>query len=86
MEALEKDNLDSEDALKLVHADDASALDLTPRQRKLLMQALKLLSGMDPDQKPGEKHSSESTPITTKSLANDGGLEDLLKKRRNLHR
>lgn len=44
------------------------------------MQALKLLNGTDPDHKPEEKHSSESTPVTTKSLANDGGLEELLKK------
>ena len=44
------------------------------------MQALKLLSDTNQDQKPEEKHSSESTPVTTKSLANDGGLEDLLKK------
>ena len=80
VEALEKNYLDSEDALKLVHADDVAALDLTLGQRKLFMQALKLLSGTDPDQKPGEKHSSESNPVTTKSLANDGGLEDLLKK------
>ena len=44
------------------------------------MQALNLLNGKDQDHKTEEKHSSESTPVTTKSLANDGGLEDLLKK------
>ena len=44
------------------------------------MQALNLLNGNDQDQKTEEKHPSESTPVTTKSLANDGGLEDLLKK------
>ena len=38
MEALEKSNLDSEDALKLVHADDVATLDLNLRQRKLFMQ------------------------------------------------
>ena len=44
------------------------------------MHALNLLNGKDQDQKPEEKHPSEGTPVTTKSLANDGGLEDLLKK------
>ena len=67
-----------------MNADDAAALDLTLGQRKLFMQALKLLSNTDPDQKPGEKHSGESTPITTKSLANDRGLKDLLKKIREI--
>ena len=80
VESLEKNDLDSEEALNLVQADDVATLDLTLGQRKLFMQALKLLSGTNPDQKPEEKHSSESTPVTTKSLANDGGLEDLLKK------
>jgi len=77
---LEKNDLDSEDALKLVHTDDEATLDLTLGQRKLFMQALKLLHGTDPAHKPERKHSSESTPVTTKSLASDGGLEDLLKK------
>ena len=44
------------------------------------MQTLKLLNGTDADHKTEEKHSSEGTPVTTKSLANDGCLEDLLKK------
>ena len=68
------------DALKLVHADDVGTLDLTLGQRRLFMHALNLLNGKDQDQKPVEKHPSEGTPVTTKSLANDGGLEDLLKK------
>ena len=80
VESLEKNDLDSEDALKLIQADDVATLDLILGQRKLFMQALKLLSDTDPDQKPEEKHSSKSTPVTTKSLANDGGLEDLPKK------
>ena len=80
METLEKNDLDSEDALKLVHADDVATLDLTLGQRKLFMQALTLLNGTDPAHKPKEKQSSESAPVTTKTLAHDGGLEDLLKK------
>jgi len=80
METLEKNDLDSEDALKLVHADDVAMLDLTLGQRKLFILALTLLNGTDPAHKPEEKHSSESTPVTTKTLAHDGGLEDLLKK------
>ena len=80
METLEKNDLDSEDALKLVHADDVATLDLTLGQRKLFMQALTLLNGTDPAHKPEEKQSSESAPVTTKTLAHDGGLEDLLKK------
>ena len=80
METLEKNDLDSEDALKLVQADDVATLDLTLGQRKLFMQALTLLNGTDPAHKPEEKQSSESSPVTTKTLAHDGGLEDLLKK------
>ena len=63
MEALEKNNLDSKGALNLVQADDVATLDLTLGQRKLFMQALKLLSDMDPDQKLEEKHSSKGTPL-----------------------
>lgn len=39
METLEKNDLDSKDAFKLVHADDVATLDLTLRQRELFMQA-----------------------------------------------
>ena len=80
IETLTNNDLDSHDALKLVHADDVGTLDLTLGQRRLFMQALNLLNGNDQDQKIKEKHQSESTPVTTKSLANDDGLEDLLKK------
>lgn len=80
IEALKKNDLDSQEALKLVQADDVGTLDLTLGQRKLFMQALKSLNGTDTAHKTEETHSSEATPVTTKSLANDGGLEDLLKK------
>ena len=64
VEALEKNDLDSEDALKLVQVDDAATLDLTLGQRTLFMEALKLLSCTDPDKKLEQKHSSESTPTS----------------------
>ena len=80
IETLKKNDLDSQDALKLVHANDIGTLDLTLGQRKLFTQALKLLNGTDADHKTEGKHPSEGTPVTTKSLANDGGLEELLKK------
>ena len=80
IEILRNNDLDSQDALKLVRADDVGTLDLTLGQRRLFMQALNLLNGNDQEQKTEEKHPSESTPVTTKSVANDGGLEDLLKK------
>ncbi|PFX23981.1 hypothetical protein AWC38_SpisGene11448 [Stylophora pistillata] len=79
-EILKNNNLDSSDALKLVYAEDVGALDLTLGQRELFMRALNLLNGNDQDHKTEVKHSSESTPLTTKSLANDSGLEDLHKK------
>ena len=44
------------------------------------MQALNLQNGNDHDHKTEAKHPSESTLVTTKSLANDSGLEDRLKK------
>ena len=43
MEALEKNDSDSKDALKLVQADDVATLDLTLGQRKLFMQSKKLV-------------------------------------------
>ena len=64
MEALEENGLDSEDALKLVQVDDAATLDLTLGQRTLFMEALKLLSCTDPDQKLEQKHSRESAPTS----------------------
>ena len=86
VEALEKNDLDSEDALQLVQADDVATPDLTLGLRKLFMQALKLLSGTDPVQKPEEKHSSESTPpyyqVTSQRWRPGRPAE---KDRRNLH-
>ena len=80
IETLRNNDLDSADALKLVHADNVGMLDLTLGQRSLFMQALNLLNSNDQDYKTEEKHPCKSTPLTTKSPANDGGLEDLLKK------
>ena len=62
VEALEKNNLDSEDALKLVQADDVATLDFTLGQRKLFMQALKLLRSTDPNQNP-RKNLARAPPL-----------------------
>ena len=39
--------MDSQEALNLVHADDIATLDLTLRQRKLLLHALAELNGLE---------------------------------------
>ena len=51
IETLKNNDLDSQDALKLVHVDDVGMLDFTLGQRKLFMQALKLMNGTDADHK-----------------------------------
>ena len=80
METLLNNDLDSWDASKVGSCRYVAMLELTLGQRRLFMQALKLLNSMDPDHKPEEKQLSKSTPTTTKSLAKDDGLEDLLEK------
>ena len=62
IETLRNNDLNSQDALKLVHADDVGTLDLTLGQRRLFMQALNLLNGNDQDQKTEETHPSKSIP------------------------
>ena len=79
-EELVKHDLDSQAALKLVHADDIATMELALGQRRLLLHAVEMLNGTPNESKPAKKKMSEDTPVTTKSLANDGGLEDLLKK------
>ena len=44
---LGKSDLDSQEALKLVHADDIATLDLTLGQKKLLLHALAELNGAE---------------------------------------
>ena len=77
-----KSDLDSQEASKLVHADDIATLDLTLGQKKLLLHALAELNSAEKIPKAGETKPIETTPVTTKTLASDGGLEGLLKKDR----
>ena len=66
--------------MKLVHADDIATLDLTLGQKKLLLHALAELNGAEKIAKAGETKPIKTTPVTTKTFASDGGLEELLKK------
>ncbi|KAK3739566.1 hypothetical protein QZH41_006376 [Actinostola sp. cb2023] len=79
---LEKNDLDSLEALKLVAAEDIATLELTLGQRKLLLQAVQALSKTKNEEKEDNqiKSEDETTPVTTKTLTKDGGLEEILKK------
>ncbi|KAK3740278.1 hypothetical protein QZH41_000197 [Actinostola sp. cb2023] len=70
------------EALKLVAAEDIATLELTLGQRKLLLQAVQGLSKTKNEEKEDNqiKSEDETTPVTTKTLAKDGGLEEILKK------
>ena len=81
IDELGKSDLDSQEALKLVYADDIATLDLTLGQKKLLLHAL-VLNSAEKIPKAGETKPIETTPVTTKTLASDGCLEELLKKDR----
>ncbi|KAK3753557.1 hypothetical protein QZH41_001658 [Actinostola sp. cb2023] len=82
VDELEKNDLDSVEALQLVAAEDIATLELTLGQRKLLLQAVQGLSKTKNEEKEDNKIKSEdeTTPVTTKTLAKDGGLEEILKK------
>ena len=73
VETLKKEDLDSEDALKLLTAKDVEDLGLTVGQKRLLAAALTTLQA--PSVKP-----DVAEPVKTKSLAKDGGLDEILKK------
>lgn len=47
IDELGKSDLGSQEALKLVHTDDIATLDLTLRQKKLLLHALAELNGAE---------------------------------------
>ena len=85
IDKLGKSDLDSQEALKLVHADDIAALDLTLGQRKLLLHALAELSGAEKVLKAGETKPIETASVTTKTLASDGRLKELLKRSEEFH-
>ncbi|KAK3746307.1 hypothetical protein QZH41_015390, partial [Actinostola sp. cb2023] len=82
VDELEKNDLDILEALKLVAAEDIATLELTLGQRKLLLQAVQGLSKTKNEEKEDNqiKSEDETTPVTTKTLAKDGGLEEILKK------
>lgn len=79
VDALKKEDLHCEEALKLLTVKDVEefGLSLSVGQKRVLEAALKKL-------KLGEQAKPEpedvTDPITTKSLAKDGGLEEILKK------
>ena len=69
IDKLGKSNLDSQEILKLVHADDIATLDLTLRQKKLLLHALAEPNGSEKIPKTGDTKPLETTPV---SLTNTG--------------
>ena len=64
IEELKKNDLDCQEALRLVHADDLGTMDLTLRQKKLLLHALQDLNGAG--QEAIEEKPAETAPVTTK--------------------
>ena len=64
----------------LVHADNIATLDLTLGLKKLLLHTLAQVNGADKVPKASETSPIETMPVTTKTLANNGGLEEPLKK------
>ena len=76
IEVLKKEDLDSEEALKLLTSNDFESLGLSVGQKRIFEAALRKLKQTGAK----EKTSDESTPVTTKTLAKDGGLEEILKK------
>ena len=77
IDKLGKSDLDSQEALKLVHADDIAALDL--------LHALAELSGAEKILKAGETKPIETASVTTKTLASVGRLKELLKRSEEFH-
>lgn len=80
IDKLGKSDLDSQEALKVVHSDDIATLDLTLGQKTILLHTLAELNGAEKILKAGETKPIETTPVTTKTLASDGGLQEPLKK------
>jgi len=73
---LKKEDLDSQEALKLLTSNDTDALGLSLGQKRVFEAVLRRLkvTGVT------ESTTNKSIPVTTKSLAKDGGLEEILKK------
>ena len=77
---LKKEDLDTQEALQLLTPTDLEKLGLSIGQKRVFEAALKKLR-KDVSEKPSLGDATgASDPITTKSLASDGGLEEILKK------
>ena len=80
VDILKKEDLDTEEALQLLTLTDLAKLGLSIGQNCILEAALKKLQ-KDVNEKPSPGDATGANdPITTKSLASDGGLEEILKK------
>jgi len=71
-----KEDLDSEEALKLLTSNDTDALGLSLGKKQVFEAALRKLKLTEVT----ESTTDESIPVTTKSLAKDGSLEEILNK------
>ena len=80
IDKLGKSDLDSQEALKVVHSDHIATLDLTLGQKTLLLHTLAELNGAEKILKAGKRKPIETTPVTTKTLASDSSLQEPLKK------
>ena len=80
VDILKKEDLDTEEALQLLTPTDLEKLGLSIGQKRVLEAALKKLrKDVNENPSPGDA-TGASDPITTKSLASDGGLEEILTK------
>ena len=77
VETLKKEDLDSEEALKLLTPKDVEGLGLSVGQKRVLESAVRNLRQ---ETKVQTEQRDNKDPVTTKSLAKDGGLEEILKK------
>ena len=77
VETLKKEDLDSEEALKLLTPKDVEELGLSLGQKRVLESAVRNLRQ---ETKVQTEQRDNKDPVTTKSLAKDGGLEEILKK------
>ena len=72
IDELGKSDLDSQESLE-VSPRGRATLDLSLGQKKILLHALAELNGAEKIPKGGETKPMETTPVTAKTLASDGG-------------
>ena len=80
VDILNKEDLDTEEALQLLTPTDLEKLGLSIGQNCILEAVLKKLQKVVNEKPSPGDATGASDPITTKSLASDGGLEEILKK------